>query len=396
MIQLKHTVSKSKRRFIEKDINIDLDLSYIGETGKARILAMGFPSEGSESVYRNPMSEVQRFLELRHKGHYRVYNLCSERTYDAKKFHSVARFPFDDHNCPMFEDIESFCEDVKHWLKQDDENIAVIHCKAGKGRTGLMICCWLLYNGDWEDADGALKYYAAYRTCNQKGVTIPSQIRYIHYFERWLREGALNLRSYFLTDIIFHGVPKGVQDLRFTISKAVRKNEGGRTIHLVPLLHGKKKIKSLIKEAKKQREEEGTEKEAAEESLGGEGGEELTRLVISIKEWVNELPVCGDIKIEFDKVLHFWVNTAFATDNRIILPKAEIDKAAKDTKDKIYPANFKIELRFKVPGGDSSELPATETHRPRHGDSLLTDKRPQGGSSSSSPNRSRASSTSSS
>lgn len=60
-----------------------------------------------------------------------------------------------------------------------------------------------------------------------------------------------------------------------------------------------KKIKSLIKEAKKQREEEGTEKEAAEESLGGEGGEELTRLVISIKEWVNELPVCGDIKIEF-------------------------------------------------------------------------------------------------
>lgn len=47
--------------------------------------------------------------------------------------------------------------------------------------------------------------------CNDQGVTIPSQIRYIHYFERWLREGALNLRSYFLTDIIFHGVPKGVQ-----------------------------------------------------------------------------------------------------------------------------------------------------------------------------------------
>jgi hypothetical protein len=42
-------------------------------------------------------------------------------------------------------------------------------------------------------------------------VTIPSQIRYIHYFERWLREGTLNLRPYFLTDIIFHGVPKGVQ-----------------------------------------------------------------------------------------------------------------------------------------------------------------------------------------
>jgi hypothetical protein len=44
----------------------------IGEAGKARIIAMGFPSEGSESMYRNPMSEVQRFLEMRHKDHYRV------------------------------------------------------------------------------------------------------------------------------------------------------------------------------------------------------------------------------------------------------------------------------------------------------------------------------------
>ncbi len=33
---------------------------------------MGFPSEGSESMYRNPMSEVQRLLELKHKDHYKV------------------------------------------------------------------------------------------------------------------------------------------------------------------------------------------------------------------------------------------------------------------------------------------------------------------------------------
>ena len=36
---------------------------------------MGMPSEGSEAIYRNPMTEVQRFFETRHAGHYRVIDL---------------------------------------------------------------------------------------------------------------------------------------------------------------------------------------------------------------------------------------------------------------------------------------------------------------------------------
>ena len=59
---------------------------------------MGFPSFGTESLYRNSYEDVYQFLEKRHQHHYYIYNLCSERKYEAKLFHNrVFRFPFDDH-----------------------------------------------------------------------------------------------------------------------------------------------------------------------------------------------------------------------------------------------------------------------------------------------------------
>lgn len=188
-VKARHIVSQNKRRYQEG--GFDLDLTYITEN----IIAMGFPagdmSSGFfgyvEGFYRNHMVEVLQFFETHHKGKYKVYNLCSERLYDASLLEGkVASFPFDDHNCPPIELVTLFCRSAYNWLKEDIENVVVVHCKAGMARTGLMIASLLLYLKFFPTAEESIDYYNQKRCIDGKGLVLPSQIRYVKYFERIL------------------------------------------------------------------------------------------------------------------------------------------------------------------------------------------------------------------
>eukprot|EP00456_Euglypha_rotunda_P020122 TRINITY_DN17678_c0_g1_i1.p1 TRINITY_DN17678_c0_g1~~TRINITY_DN17678_c0_g1_i1.p1 ORF type:complete len:250 (-),score=51.59 TRINITY_DN17678_c0_g1_i1:11-661(-) len=152
---------------------------------------MGFPADGAEGLYRNSMSDVKKFFAKYHPDHVKVYNLCAERKYSPTEFESVggvcAHFPFEDHNPCPFEIMPPFCFDVKEFLEKDPLNVVAIHCKAGKGRSGMMIAACLLMTNECRTADEALEYFGNQRTKNKKGVTIPSQMRYVHYFNYWLR-----------------------------------------------------------------------------------------------------------------------------------------------------------------------------------------------------------------
>jgi phosphatidylinositol-3,4,5-trisphosphate 3-phosphatase/dual-specificity protein phosphatase PTEN len=172
-------VSGNKRRFIEGKYN--LDLTYI----TSRIIAMSFPADGWSRLYRNSADTVAQFLEERHGQNYRVFNL-SEYTYDQSKFQNhVSKYPWPDHHSPPLELLFRACWEIHEFLISDQSHVVVVNCMAGKGRTGTLISCYLLFSGRFATEEQALLYYKRRRFTEESengGVSQPSQLRYVQYF----------------------------------------------------------------------------------------------------------------------------------------------------------------------------------------------------------------------
>jgi hypothetical protein len=124
-------------------LNVNLDLSYI----TPRIIATSYPAQGLEGFWRNSLTELARFLNTKHPEKYLVLNL-SERPYDIAALENrVVEFGFPDHHSPPVEVAWRCCLTMHSWLAADPENVVVVHCLAGKGRTGVVIACYLLFCG---------------------------------------------------------------------------------------------------------------------------------------------------------------------------------------------------------------------------------------------------------
>jgi hypothetical protein len=67
------------------------------------------------------------------------------------------------------------------------EPVVAIHCKAGKGRTGLVIVCFMLYIELFENVEEAIEHYDKQRTLDgAQGLSIQSQKRQVYHFKHFL------------------------------------------------------------------------------------------------------------------------------------------------------------------------------------------------------------------
>lgn len=195
MEYLRTKVSGNKKRYVDEKYN--LDLSYINP----RVIAMAFPASGFRKLYRNSIDSVAKFLDEKHSHDYLVINL-SGITYDYKIFgNRVKEYEWIDHQAPKLVTLFLICKEVLMFLLKDPKNIVAINCRAGKGRTGTVISCFMLFIGIFSSPEKAMNYYSKKRFNSGEGVTQPSQRRYIMLFNRLLKQ-----KIYFPTRITIENI----------------------------------------------------------------------------------------------------------------------------------------------------------------------------------------------
>ena len=232
-----------------------------------------------------------------------------------------------------------------------------IHCKAGKGRTGTTIAAFLAFSG--MTAEDALSLFARQRTKNAKGVTIPSQWRYVLYFEYFLQKMKLLSK---IGQTLREVQAPALKLTHITIKTLPKMEDKGCTPNLECYTH------------------------VTEDESGGEKGKHKNLLLYDhfeqckgqLQGWYDKsqtsyvmplmITVEGDVKFQFidvgkkktekHKMFHFWINSWFVMEqipkNKsdeyvLVLGKSQLDKAVKDKKHKKFAQNFQVHLHFADP-----------------------------------------------
>lgn len=208
-----------------------LDLCYVTDF----IIATSGPSQTyPQLAYRTPLDQLVAFLDSKHGEDWAIWEFRAEGTGypDEAVYNRIWHYPWPDHHPPPFRLMPMIMASMRNWLHGGDapggksagkaesesaqplssnppsgsnakdsttepakpernkNRVVVVHCKAGKGRSGTASCSYLIAEEGWK-AEDALAQFTQRRMRPQfgAGVSIPSQLRWVNYVDRWTRGG---------------------------------------------------------------------------------------------------------------------------------------------------------------------------------------------------------------
>ncbi|KAF1926955.1 uncharacterized protein M421DRAFT_422189 [Didymella exigua CBS 183.55] len=190
-----------------------LDMCYVTDN----IIATSGPSGTyPQRAYRNPLDSLVKFLDSKHGEDWAIWEFRAEGTGypDSEVYNRVYHYPFPDHHPPPFALIPNIMASMRNWLKAKEGRVVVVHCKAGKGRSGTASCSYLMSEEGWP-MEKALQRFTERRMrpgMGYKGVSIPSQLRWLTYVDRWTKHGKMYVeRQVEILEVHCWGLRDGVK-----------------------------------------------------------------------------------------------------------------------------------------------------------------------------------------
>ncbi|KAJ5907714.1 hypothetical protein N7495_000396 [Penicillium taxi] len=181
----------------QKHPEAGLDLCYVTD----KIIATSGPSATyPKRAYRNPLDTLVNFLDSKHGSNWCIWEFRAEGTGypDSEVYGRIHHFPWPDHHPPPFALIPNIMGSMRNWLygledkdevpKEQElgERVAVVHCKAGKGRSGTIAVGYLISQEGWTMEDALQRFTdRRMRVGFGAGVSISSQLRYVGYIDIW-------------------------------------------------------------------------------------------------------------------------------------------------------------------------------------------------------------------
>ena len=293
----------------------------------------------------------------------------------------VIRYPISDHNVPSLSVILQFLQAVQKWYYDHPANIVAVHCRGGKGRSGTMICAWLLYSRYCKSAREALEYFGQQRTDSSKGskyqgVETRSQCRYIYYLEQLilplLRDPTSQtyLNNYTQQLQLPPARLFSLKDISVTVAPTLSSVCQWTDWHFFITHNGGKKLPTPLKLIQMARED----------------GAASTHFKYALEDYTRDTTIFEDVRFEFvgvtskgkTKILfYWWLHTHFVENNspQQLPPPSVVMRLDKEDVDRGRFRSCPFKKKVTSLAMDLHFTPSSSTETPTH-PSLLSNTIP--------------------